>query len=208
MGRFALRLSLHSPERRVETEGVPPVAQNEVDSASGSGSGQRDALDGLLPGTYDELRAIARRQLALREIGGTLSTTGLVHEAYLKLADQSRLAWRDRGHFFALVSLAMRHVLVDRARARHALKREGALKRVPLDSEQIAADDQAEALLLLNDAIDRLAAVEPRLARVVDCRFFGGLSDDETAESLGVTTRTVQRDWSKARMLLRKVLST
>ena len=192
----------------METEGIPPVAQNEVDSASESGSGQRDALDGLLPGTYDELRAIARRQLALREIGGTLSTTGLVHEAYLKLADQSRLAWRDRGHFFALVSLAMRHVLVDRARARHALKREGALKRVPLDSEQIAADDQAEALLLLNDAIDRLAAVEPRLARVVDCRFFGGLSDDETAESLGVTTRTVQRDWSKARMLLRKVLST
>lgn len=170
-------------------------------------SGRRDTLDRLMPAVYDELRAIARRQLSIREVGGTLSTTGLVHEAYLKLVDQSRVAWRDRGHFFALASVAMRHVLVDRAKARHAQKREGAMQRVPLDSEQIAADDQAEALLLLNDAIDRLAEVEPRLARVVDCRFFGGMSDEETAESLGVTIRTVQRDWCKARMLLRRVLS-
>ena len=169
-------------------------------------SGRRDTLDRLMPVVYDQLRAIAHRQLALREHGATLSTTGLVHEAYLKLVDQSRVAWRDRSHFFALASVAMRHVLVDRAKARHAQKREGALERVPLDAEQIAADDQAEALLLLNDAIDRLAAVEPRLARVVDCRFFGGMSDEETAEALGVPTRTVQRDWCKARMLLRKVL--
>jgi RNA polymerase sigma factor (TIGR02999 family) len=156
---------------------------------------------------YDELRSIARRQLSLRAPGGTLSTTGLVHEAYLRLVSQSCFTWRDRGHLFALVSVAMRHVLVDRARARQAYKREGALKRVPLDSEQIAAEDQAEALLLLNDAIDRLAAVEPRMARVVDCRFFGGLSDEETGESLGVTPRTVQRDWCKARMFLRQALS-
>lgn len=169
--------------------------------------GRRDTLDDLLPGVYDELRSMARRQLSLRSPGGTLSTTGLVHEAYLKLVNQSRVTWRDRGHLFALASVAMRHVLVDRARARQANKREGALTRVPLDSEQIAADDQAEALLLLNDAIDRLAAVEPRLARVVDCRFFGGLSDEETAESLGVTPRTVQRDWCKARMFLRQALS-
>lgn len=170
-------------------------------------AGRRDTLDGLMPGVYDELRAIARRQLGQREIGGTLSTTGLVHEAYLKLVDQSRVAWRDRGHFFALASVAMRHVLVDRARARQARKREGGLHRVSLDHEQIPAEDQAEALLWLNDAIDRLAAVEPRLARVVDCRFFGGLSDEETAEALGVAIRTVQRDWCKARMLLRKALS-
>ena len=169
--------------------------------------GRRDTLDDLLPGVYDELRSIARRQLSLRAPGGTLSTTGLVHEAYLRLVDQSRVTWRDRGHLFALASVAMRHVLVDRARARMAHKREGALTRVPLDAEQIAAEDQAETLLLLNDAIDRLAAIEPRLARVVDCRFFGGLSDEETAESLGVTTRTVQRDWCKARMFLRQALS-
>lgn len=188
------------------TEGVSPI-----DGAAAPDSelriGRRDTLDGLMPDVYEELRVIARRQLSAREVGGTLSTTGLVHEAYLKLTDQSRVAWRDRGHFFALVALAMRHVLVDRARARGAQKREGALERVPLDSERIAADDQADALLMLNDAIDRLAAVEPRLAQVVDCRFFGGFNDDEIAEALGITRRTVQRDWCKARLLLRKALS-
>ena len=169
--------------------------------------GRRDTLDDLLPGLYDELRSIARRQLSRRAPGGTLSTTGLVHEAYLRLVGQSRVTWRDRGHLFALASVAMRHVLVDRARARQTHKREGALTRVPLDGVQIDADDQAEALLILNDAMDRLAAIEPRLARVVDCRFFGGLSDDETADALGVTPRTVQRDWCKARMFLRQLLS-
>lgn len=187
--------------------GVPPDPPP-LPPPSEPRSGRRDTLDALIPGVYAELQAIARRQLSVREAGGTLSTTGLVHEAYLKLVGQSRVAWSDRGHFFALAAVAMRHVLVDRAKARHAQKRGGALERVPLDSEQIAAEDQAEALLLLNDAIDRLALVEPRLARVVDCRFFGGLSDQETADSLGVTIRTVQRDWCKARMLLRRALST
>ena len=188
------------------TEEVLPAEGVSAPEVSELRVGRFNTLDGLMPVVYEELKAIAHRQLSLREAGGTLSTTGLVHEAYIKLVDQSRVAWRDRGHFFALASVAMRHVLVDRAKARRAQKREGALERVPLDSEQIAAADQAEALLLLNDAIDRLAAVEPRLARVVDCRFFGGMSDEETADALGVTTRTVQRDWGKARMLLRKVL--
>lgn len=193
-------------ELSVATERIHPDVEDGTAEVPELRIGRFKTLDGLMPVVYEELRAIAHRQLSLREAGGTLSTTGLVHEAYLKLVDQSRVAWRDRGHFFALASVAMRHVLVDRAKARHAQKREGALERVPLDAEQIAAGDQAEALLLLNDAIDRLAAVEPRLARVVDCRFFGGLTDEETAESLGVTVRTVQRDWCKARMLLRKVL--
>lgn len=188
-------------------EGISLERSGQGASGSWMRIGRRDTLDELLPGVYDELRSIARRQLSLRAPGGTLSTTGLVHEAYLRLVDQSRVTWRDRGHLFALASVAMRHVLVDRARARTAHKREGALTRVPLDAEQIAAEDQAETLLLLNDAIDRLATIEPRLARVVDCRFFGGLSDEETAESLGVTTRTVQRDWCKARMFLRQALS-
>lgn len=178
------------------------------DGAVGAPGHARHALlDGLLPDAYDELRMLARRQLARREAGGTLSTTGLVHEAYLKLADHSHVSWRDRGHFFALMSVVMRHVLVDRAKARRAGKREGALERVTLDGMGIPSEDQADALLVLNDALERLAAVEPRLARVVDCRFFGGLTDEETAESLGVTVRTVQRDWSKARMLLRQALS-
>lgn len=169
--------------------------------------GRRDTLDELMPVVYEQLRALARRQLAIREHGATLSTTGLVHEAYLKLVDQSRVAWRDRAHFFALASVAMRHVLVDRARARLTQKRNGGLRRVTLENEQIASDDQPEAMLELNDAVERLAAVEPRLGRVVECRFFGGLSEEETAEALGITTRTVQRDWAKAKMLLRRALT-
>lgn len=180
--------------------------ENDEDLAPESRSGDPDALDRLMPIVYEHLRVIARHQLAGREGGGTLSTTGLVHEAYLKL-DHSSAAWRDRGHFFALASVAMRHVLVDRAKARLAQKRDGALHRVTLDDEQIAGDDQPEAVLEIDDAIDRLATVEPRLARVVECRFFGGLSEDETAEALGITARTVQRDWAKARMLLRRALS-
>ena len=170
-------------------------------------SGRRDTLDRLMPVVYAQLRVIASRQLTLRKGGGTLSTTGLIHEAYLKLVDQSRVAWRDRSHFFALASVAMRHVLVDRAKARLAQKREGGLRRVTLDEEQLDADDQAELMVDLNDAIDKLAVTEPRLARVVECRFFGGLSEEETAEVLEVTARTVQRDWAKARMLLRRALS-
>ncbi len=159
-----------------------------------------------MPLAYQDLLAIARRQLAVRAGGGTLSTTGLVHEAYLKLANQPHAAWRDRAHFYALSALAMRHVLVDRAKARQAQKRGGARRRVTLEEALIPNDDQPEVLLQINDAIDRLAAVDPRLAEVVDCRFFGGFSDEEIAEALGVTVRTVQRDWVKARMLLRRAL--
>jgi RNA polymerase sigma factor (TIGR02999 family) len=183
------------------------ASDRDVDVLDELRSGRRDTLDRLMPLVYDHLRLLASRQLVVREGGRTLSTTGLVHEAYLKLVDQSRVAWRDRSHFFALASVAMRHVLVDRAKARLAQKREGALHRVTLDDEQLGGQDQAELMLDLNDAIDRLAAVEPRLAHVVECRFFGGLSEEETAEVLEVTPRTVQRDWAKARVLLRRALS-
>jgi RNA polymerase sigma factor (TIGR02999 family) len=167
----------------------------------------QESLDRIMPVVYQHLRAMASRHLAMREGGGTLSPTGLVHEAYLKLVDQASVTWNDRAHFFALASVAMRHVLVDRAKARFAQKREGGLQRVSLDSDQLPDDDQADALLDINDAVDRLAVVDPRLAQVVECRFFGGLSEEETAEALGITARTVQRDWAKARMLLRRALS-
>ena len=169
-------------------------------------AGGHESLDQLLPVVYEELRVIAHRHLSVRAGGGTLQTTGLVHEAYLKLVDQSRAQWRDRAHFFALASLAMRHVLVDRAKARLALKRGGGRQRISLDESEIAVDDQPEAILQLHEALNRLAEVEPRLAQVVECRFFGGLTEDEIAEALGVTPRTVQRDWTKARVLLRRAL--
>ena len=169
-------------------------------------SGTQKALDQVVALTYQELRAIAHRRLAARGQGGTLSTTGLVHEAYLKLVDQSRAGWQDCAHFLALASLAMRHVLVDRARARSTVKRGGVRRQITLDDEALAVEDQPEVLLQLNEALDRLATMDPRLAQVVECRFFGGLTEQETAEALGLTTRTVQRDWVKARVLLRRVL--
>lgn len=169
-------------------------------------SGRRGALDQLIPLVYNELRVIAHRQLAIRARGGTLSTTALVHEAYLKLVDQSHADWRDRAHFLAVASLAMRHVLVDRAKARNTLKRGGERRRITLDDAHIAIDDQPDALLQLDEAMNRLAEFQPRLARVVECRFFGGLTEEEIAEALGVTVRTVERDWAKARMLLQRAL--
>lgn len=167
------------------------------------------AKDELFALAYRELRTIAHRRLAAGNRGGTLSTTALVHEAYLKLAGRS--AWQDRAHLLACASLAMRHVLVDRARERQAKKRGGAgeagpPRRVALDDEILAVEDQTDTLLALNDALEEVAATEPRLARVVECRFFGGLSEQETADALGLTLRTVQRDWVKARVLLRRAL--
>jgi RNA polymerase sigma factor (TIGR02999 family) len=186
---------------------APPASNSSGGTEGDVVNDRRDLLDNLIPIVYDQLRHMARRQLLLREGAATLSPTGLVHEAYLKLVDHSRMSWRDEAHFFALASVAMRHVLVDRAKARCAQKRDGVLQRVTLEGEKIAGSESPEELLDMDAAIDRLAAVEPRLAQVVECRFFGGLSEGETALALGVTTRTVQRDWAKARMLLRRALS-
>lgn len=165
-----------------------------------------ESVDQVVALAYQQLRAIAHRRLRARDGSGTLSTTALVHEAYLKLADQSRAGWQDHAHFLALASLAMRHVLVDRARERSTLKRGGVRQRVTLDDERMSVDAEPDVLLQLDDAMDRLAAFEPRLARVVECRFFGGLTEQETADALGLTVRTVQRDWVKARVLLRRAL--
>ena len=172
--------------------------------------GSPETLDSLVHVLYQELRSIAHRHLAKHRKGGergTLATTALVNEVYIKLVDQTQAGWKDRAHFLALAAVAMRHILIDQAKARLAQKRGGPRVAVTLDDEAIAAEDSPEALLGINDALERLAAIDPRLARVVECRFFGGLSDEETAEALGVTKRTVQRDWVKARMLLRRALA-
>jgi RNA polymerase sigma factor (TIGR02999 family) len=170
--------------------------------------GNREPLDDLFPLLYRELRLIAHRHLSTRRDGATLNTTALVNEAFLKLSDQSRAGWNDRVHFLALAAVAMRHILTDRAKARAALKRGGAVRHVTLEDTLIESDDQPDALLQVNDAIDRLASIDARLARVVEFRFFGGLSNDEIATALGITERTVERDWVKARMLLRELLLT
>jgi len=172
--------------------------------------GPRESLDRLVPLVYEELRLIAHRHLrrhATDRGDATLATTALVNEVYLKLVDQSNGQWNDRAHFLALASVAMRHILIDRARARLAGKRGGSDHvRVTLDEEALAHDRSPAALLEIDDALHTLAATDERLARVVECRFCGGLSEEETATALGVTSRTVQRDWKKARALLRRAL--
>lgn len=168
--------------------------------------GRPDAMDRLFPLVYDRLRRIAHNQLQDERTGHTLGTTGLVHETYLKLVDQTRTEWRDRGHFFRVASMAMRRILVDYARRYRALRRGGGLIRVELDEEgaavQAAGDERGERLLAVEDALTRLATADPRLSQVVECRYFGGLTDEETAEALEMSLRTVQRDWAKARAWL------
>ena len=172
------------------------------------------ALDRLVPLVYADLSRIAHRQLGLEASGHTLSTTALVHEAYLRLIDQTRARWADRVQFFAVAAHVMRRVLVDHARLHRAARRGGGIQRaVALDSldeadaGRLVAAERADALLALDEALERLRRLDGRQARVVECRFFGGLTDAETAAALGVTTRTVERDWVKARGWLHQELS-
>lgn len=175
--------------------------------------GEPGAMDRLVPLVYEELARIARRQLRREAAGHTLSTTALVHEAWLKLVDQTRVQWTDRAHFFAVAARCMRRVLVDHARRHRAVRRGGTQVRVvPLDAlgstdaVGVTAAERADTLIALDEALERLAALDERQAGVVECRFFGGLTEQETAEALGVTARTVARDWVKARGWLHQEL--
>jgi RNA polymerase sigma factor (TIGR02999 family) len=170
------------------------------------GAGRRDAFDRMLPFVYHELRRAAHRELARRP-SDTLFTTALVHELYFKFSRTPNANWRNRAHFLRAAGVAMRHILVDRARRRMAEKRGGALGTVTLDDELALADSQAERVIELHDALDELAQLDDRLVRVVECRFFGGMTEQETADALSVTERTVRRDWVKARAILHRSLA-
>jgi len=169
-------------------------------------AGKDGAFEGLVDLLYDDLRRIAASHLERNAAHRTLNPTGLVHEAYLRLAGRDGLAYEDRGHFFAACSVVMRHIVIDFARRRHALKRGGGTA-VTLDEQDIRIDDQADELLALDEAMERLGAYGDRLPRVVECRFFAGLTEIETAAALAVSERTVRRDWIKARTLLSDLLS-
>jgi len=159
------------------------------------------------PLVYDELRQVAHRHLEREAEGHTLSTTALVHEAYLRLKDQGSGAFNDRTHFLAVAARAMRRILVDHARRHHAVKRGDGARRVPLESlEGLAVDERADLLVALDDALVRLASLDARQAQVVELRFFGGLTEDETATTLGVGLRTAKRDWAKASSWLYQTL--
>lgn len=176
--------------------------------------GAPDGIERLIPLVYAELRRIAHRQLAAEPAGHTLSTTALVHEAYLRLAQQTRAEWTSRAHFFGLAARVMRRVLVDYARRHQAARRGGRYQR-PVsfedaealgDAGALAVATRSDELLALDEALERLASVDARLARVVECRFFGGLTEAETAEVLGVSQRTVAGDWLMAKGWLYRAL--
>jgi len=168
-------------------------------------AGERRAEERLFALLYDELRSIAAHHRR-REPGDlSLQTTALVHEAYMRLARQDRMSWKSRGHFFAVASQAMRRVLVDHARRRKAAKRGGGVPASALDSVVLALESSAD-LVELDMALDKLAALEPRGAQVVELRFFAGLSIPEVAQALGLSPATIERDWAAARAWLRREL--
>jgi len=173
-----------------------------TDSLLALRGGDRDAMDVLFPAVYDQLRAIAHNALRGERPDHTLGTTGLVHEAWFKLVDQSRVEVRDRSHFFRVAARAMRQILVDYARRRGAVKRGGRLRPMTLEDGEVPAEERAEALIAVDEALKRLAEHDAALARVVECRFFAGLSEEETAEATGASLRTVQRQWRRAKAWL------
>ncbi len=168
-----------------------------------------DALDALLPVVYGELRQVAERQMRRERFDHTLQPTALVHEAYVKLSRLDRIKWANRAQFFAIAARVMRRVLVDHATARRAAKRGGGRERVALDEESLAlgSKEDAENILSLHDALSGLERLEPRLSRIVECRYFAGLTIEETAEALDVSSATVKRDWAVARAWLHRELS-
>jgi len=169
--------------------------------------GDKQAFEQIVPLVYNDLRRIARRQLARHRSHGTLNTTALVHEAYLKMVDQTRVEINDRGHFFAIAARAMRQIIIDHARRRSAAKRGGGQTPISLDKVQIAVHEQAEMLITIDDALEKLTSLNERLTRVFECRFFAGLTEKETAEALDLSLRTVQRDWMKGKAWLRRELA-
>jgi RNA polymerase sigma factor (TIGR02999 family) len=171
------------------------------------GSGERDALDRLMALVYDDLRAIAHRRLRLERSDHTLDTTSIVHEAYLKLVDHEAATWKDRAHFFAVSARVIRNLLVDYARERGTAKRGGGAVLLPLDTRLIGEEPRTIELLALDEALTRLGRRDARLERVVECRFFGGMSMKETAETLGVSLSTAERAWRRARAHLYRALA-
>ena len=166
-----------------------------------------DASSQLIPLVYDELHRLARHQMRNERSDHTLQATALVHETYLRLVNQRERTWQNRAHFIGVAAQVMRRILVDYARARRATKREGMLQRVPLEEPLLFTEQQSEELLALNEALERLTQIDVRQSRVVELRFFGGLTVDETAESLGMSSKTVKRDWSVARAWLHREVS-
>src|SRR6476619_6562240 len=180
----------------------PSLRDTTTDLIETAESGDEIALNQLIPIVYEELRTLAHRRLAHEERQDSLQTTALVHEVYLRLVDDTRVTQRGRAYFFAAVSRAMRQILVDRARRRLAVKRGEGVELVSLDEDEVAVNAYAAELVELDEALSRLAERSPRHARVVELRYFAGLTVEQTAEALDVSPRTVKSDWAMARAWL------
>jgi RNA polymerase sigma-70 factor, ECF subfamily len=175
--------------------------------AAPDGLSSGDRLRELFETVYAELRRVAHRHLGGEQVGHTLGTTGLVHEAYLQLARLEHIQWPSRAYVLAAASQAMRRILIDYALARRTEKRGGGVANMSLDDAVAMAVSRSETLLALDEALDRLAALSPRSARVVECRFFGGMTIEETAEALAISPATVKREWGVARAYLNRELA-
>jgi RNA polymerase sigma-70 factor, ECF subfamily len=171
------------------------------------GQGDQAAFDELMPLVYDQLRKLAKNYMRQQRPGHTLQTTALVNEAYLKLIDSSRVNWQNRTHFFAISAQLMRRVLVDFARAKNSLKRGGERIQVTLDEKIEVPTEKPLDLVALDEALQTLAKMNERQAKIVELRYFGGLSEEEIAETLGISYRTVRRDWNIAKAWLYRELS-
>ena len=174
---------------------------------NGYSRGDKEALDRLMPIVYDELRRQAARYLRREKAGHTLQTTALIHEAYVRLVDQRNVQWQNRAHFFGIAAQLMRRILVDHARAKKRVKRGGSGVRVSLGEATVAVKGQDLDVVALDQALERLAQIDEQQSRVVELRFFSGLSVEETAEVMGISKATVKRDWSMAKAWLHRELS-
>jgi len=171
------------------------------------GNGNQAALDRLMPLVYTELRQLAHRYMRRERPGHTMQTTALIHEAYLRLVDQNQVRWQHQAHFFGIAARLMRQILIEHARSRTRAKRGGGVGTISLDEAAIVSQARATALLALDDALERLATIDPRKSQVVELRFFGGLSVEEAAQVLNIAPNTVLRDWRMAKAWLRREIS-
>jgi len=171
------------------------------------GNGDKEALDKLVPAVYQELRRLASYYMRRERPGHTLQTSALVNEAYMRLIDYKRMHWQSRAHFFAVAAQAMRRILVEHARKRHFAKRGGGAAQVSLDEAATVSRKQAADLIALDDALTSLEAIDPRKSRIVELRYIGGLNIEETAEVLGISPATVQREWRSAKAWLYQAIS-
>jgi RNA polymerase sigma factor (TIGR02999 family) len=174
----------------------------------GWGNGDQAARDELIPLVYEELRRMAHQHMRKERPGHTLQTSALVHEAFVRLVDQREIQWQNRAHFFGIAAQMMRRVLVDHARSRHYAKRGGDARQVTLDEVAMVSAERAADVVALDDALIRFAAIDQRKSQIVELRFFGGLSIEETAAVLAVSAGTVMRDWTLAKAWLRREMST